>query len=160
MTITDQATAIREGEELDVAAVTAFLADALGGLDGPLEIRQYPSGFSNLTYAVRAGKQEMVLRRPPFGKKARTAHDMGREFKILSALYPVFPCCPRPLAYTEDDVVSSDFIGESCTSIFDAKAGIPLNDRFVKVVAWYDNEWGYSCKTLDLIVHMAKTDRA
>ncbi|MCF7837441.1 MAG: type I glyceraldehyde-3-phosphate dehydrogenase [Candidatus Marinimicrobia bacterium] len=64
------------------------------------------------------------------------------------------------LAYTEDDVVSSDFIGESCTSIFDAKAGIPLNDRFVKVVSWYDNEWGYSCKTLDLIVHMAQTDRA
>lgn len=105
MTITDQATAIREGEELDIAAVTAFLADALGGLDGPLEIRQYPSGFSNLTYAVRAGKREMVLRRPPFGKKARTAHDMGREFKILSALYPVFPYCPRPLAYTEDESI-------------------------------------------------------
>jgi len=58
------------------------------------------------------------------------------------------------LSYTEEDVVSSDFIGESCTSIFDAKAGIPLNDNFVKVVGWYDNEWGYSCKVVDLIVHM------
>lgn len=105
MTITDQATAVREGEELDVAAVKAFLADALGGLDGSLEIRQYPSGFSNLTYAVRTGNREMVLRRPPFGKKARTAHDMGREFKVLSALYPVFPYCPRPLAYTEDESI-------------------------------------------------------
>jgi len=60
------------------------------------------------------------------------------------------------LGYTEDDVVSSDFIGEECTSVFDAKAGIALNDRFVKLVAWYDNEWGYSCKCLDLMVHMAR----
>ena len=60
------------------------------------------------------------------------------------------------LGYTEDDVVSSDFIGESLTSIFDAKAGIALTDKFVKVVSWYDNEWGYSCKVLDLIAHMAK----
>jgi glyceraldehyde 3-phosphate dehydrogenase len=58
------------------------------------------------------------------------------------------------LAYTEDAVVSSDFIGDSHTSIFDAGAGISLNDNFVKVVAWYDNEWGYSCKLLDLIAHM------
>jgi glyceraldehyde 3-phosphate dehydrogenase len=58
------------------------------------------------------------------------------------------------LGYTEDAVVSSDFIGDSRTSIFDAGAGISLNDNFVKVVAWYDNEWGYSCKLLDLIVHM------
>ena len=60
------------------------------------------------------------------------------------------------LAYTEDAVVSSDFIGESCTSIFDAKAGIALTDTFVKLVAWYDNEWGYSNKVLDLIEHMDK----
>jgi glyceraldehyde 3-phosphate dehydrogenase len=58
------------------------------------------------------------------------------------------------LAYTEDQVVSSDFVGESCTSIFDAAAGIPLTDNFVKVVSWYDNEWGYSNKLLDLIAHM------
>jgi glyceraldehyde 3-phosphate dehydrogenase len=59
------------------------------------------------------------------------------------------------LGYTEDEVVSSDFIGEVCTSVFDAKAGIPLNDNFVKIIAWYDNEWGYSNKCVDLIVHMA-----
>lgn len=62
------------------------------------------------------------------------------------------------LGYTEDDVVSTDFIGESCTSVFDAKAGIALNDGFVKLVAWYDNEWGYSCKVVDLILHMAEVD--
>ncbi|HOO99447.1 MAG TPA: type I glyceraldehyde-3-phosphate dehydrogenase [Bacteroidales bacterium] len=58
------------------------------------------------------------------------------------------------LAYTEEAVVSSDFIGDAHTSIFDAEAGIALNDNFVKVVAWYDNEWGYSCKLLDLIAYM------
>ena len=59
------------------------------------------------------------------------------------------------LGYTEDEVVSTDFLGESCTSVFDAGAGIALTDTFVKVVAWYDNEWGYSCKCLDLMRHMA-----
>lgn len=59
------------------------------------------------------------------------------------------------LGYTEDDVVSSDFLGDARTSIFDAKAGIALNDNFVKVVAWYDNEWGYSNKLIDLVQHIA-----
>jgi len=59
------------------------------------------------------------------------------------------------LGYTEDDVVSSDFIGDARTSIFDAKAGISLNNNFVKLVSWYDNEWGYSVKVLELIAHMA-----
>jgi glyceraldehyde 3-phosphate dehydrogenase len=58
------------------------------------------------------------------------------------------------LGYTEDQVVSSDFIGEARTSVFDAGAGIALTDNFVKVVSWYDNEWGYSSKVLDLIAHM------
>ena len=62
------------------------------------------------------------------------------------------------LDYTEDDVVSSDFLGDPHTSIFDAKAGIPLTDTFVKLVSWYDNEWGYSNKVVDLIQHMAKVD--
>ncbi|MDR0293976.1 MAG: type I glyceraldehyde-3-phosphate dehydrogenase [Oscillospiraceae bacterium] len=64
------------------------------------------------------------------------------------------------LGYTDEDVVSSDFIGDPRTSIFDKKAGIALTDTFVKLVSWYDNEWGYSCKVLDLIQHMYKVDRA
>ncbi|MDR1401125.1 MAG: type I glyceraldehyde-3-phosphate dehydrogenase [Endomicrobium sp.] len=62
------------------------------------------------------------------------------------------------LGYTEDEVVSSDFLGDARTSIFDAKAGIALTDRFVKVVSWYDNEWGYSNKILDLIAYMKKVN--
>ncbi len=62
------------------------------------------------------------------------------------------------VAYTEDSVVSTDFVGDSNTSIFDAEAGIMLNPNFVKLVAWYDNEWGYSCKVVDLIAYMSKVD--
>lgn len=61
------------------------------------------------------------------------------------------------LGYTEEDVVSSDFIGDSRSSIFDKKAGIALTDDFVKLVSWYDNEWGYSCRVVDLIEHMEKS---
>jgi len=59
------------------------------------------------------------------------------------------------LGYTEDAVVSNDFLGEERTSVFDAEAGIMLNETFVKVVSWYDNEWGYSCKVIDLVNYMA-----
>ena len=64
------------------------------------------------------------------------------------------------LGYTEDEVVSSDFLGESCTSVFDARAGIALSDTFVKLVSWYDNEWGYSCKCIDLMRHMDQSNPA
>lgn len=63
------------------------------------------------------------------------------------------------VGYTNEDVVSSDFVGESCICVFDEKAGIALTDKFVKLVAWYDNEWGYSEKTLDLLLYMAKADK-
>ena len=105
MTLTDQAKPPREGEELSAARVESFLKENIPGLAGSLEILQFPSGHSNLTYLLKVGDTEMVLRRPPFGRKAATAHDMGREFRILSALHPVFPYCPRPLAYTADEAV-------------------------------------------------------
>ena len=70
-----------------------------------------------------------------------------------TAEFPLF------LDYTDEDVVSSDFLGDPHTAIFDAKAGISLNDHFVKVVAWYDNEMGYSAKTLDLLEYMYQVDQ-
>ena len=63
-----------------------------------------------------------------------------------------------PLGYTEDDIVSTDLNGDNRSSIFDAKAGISLNKNFVKLVSWYDNEWGYSRRVLDLLVYIAKVD--
>ena len=102
MDYTDQASDIRPGESPDTERLTQYLKDTIPGLDGSLTIRQFPSGHSNLTYLLIVGNREMVLRRPPFGTKAKTAHDMGREYKILKALKPVFPYVPEPLAYIED----------------------------------------------------------
>ncbi len=105
MNVMDKPTTVRQGEELDLKAVERFLKDNIAGLSGALVVEQFPSGFSNLTYLIRVGDKELVLRRPPFGRKAKTAHDMGRENRILTALNPVFPYCPKPLLYTEDEKV-------------------------------------------------------
>ena len=105
MDLTDKAVQIREGEDLDIPKIEEYLKDNIEGLDGKLVIEQFPSGYSNLTYLIKVGQMELVLRRPPFGRKAKSAHDMGREYKILTALNPVFPYCPRPLLYTEDETV-------------------------------------------------------
>jgi aminoglycoside phosphotransferase (APT) family kinase protein len=102
MDVTDKPTVVRQGEELDLEAVASFLKNSLPGLSGELTAEQFPSGYSNLTYLLKIGETELVLRRPPFGTKAKTAHDMGREYRILTALHPVFPYCPKPLAYMED----------------------------------------------------------
>lgn len=105
MDITDRSTRVRPGEEIDMKAVEEFLRENIPGQIGGLTIEQFPSGFSNLTYLIRMGSRDLVLRRPPLGRKAKTAHDMGREFRMLKALNPIFPLCPKPLVYTEDESV-------------------------------------------------------
>jgi aminoglycoside phosphotransferase (APT) family kinase protein len=105
MSYVDKPTEVRDGEQLDTEKVRQFLIENIDGLKGDLQIEQFPSGFSNLTYLIKVGDREMILRRPPFGKKAKTAHDMGREYNILNALTPVFPYCPKPLAYAEDSQI-------------------------------------------------------
>lgn len=100
--LVDRSRAVRAGEELDHDALERFLHASIPGLAGPLVIEQFPSGHSNLTYLLRVGDRELVLRRPPFGSKVKTAHDMGREHRILSRLHAVYPKAPKPLAYTED----------------------------------------------------------
>jgi aminoglycoside phosphotransferase (APT) family kinase protein len=93
---------VRHGEELDHAKITSFLKDAIPGLKGELTIKQFPGGFSNLTYLVTTSNRMLILRRPPFGKKPKSGHDMSREYRILKGLKPVFRYCPEPLIYTED----------------------------------------------------------
>lgn len=102
---TDQAGAIRSGEELDVGRLTVWLEGRLPNGGGAVEVSQFPHGHSNLTYLLRAGPAEYVLRRPPFGNLVKTAHDMGREFRMLQALAPVFPEAPRPLIHCDDGSV-------------------------------------------------------
>lgn len=104
---TDEAGPIRPGEELDLVALTAYMAAHLpGGLPpDAVSIEQFPSGHSNLTYLVRSGDREWVLRRPPFGNRVKTAHDMGREFRILSRLCRVYPPAPCPVLSCEDEAI-------------------------------------------------------
>ena len=101
----DRSRAVRQGEEIASERLLDYLAEYLPGIEGPLDIEQFPAGFSNLTYLVRAGERELVLRRPPVGAKIKTAHDMSREYRILSHLYPVYKKVPRPLLYCEDEEV-------------------------------------------------------
>jgi len=101
---------VRKGEGLDAESIEAYLKRAVPELEGPVRVRQYPSGASNLTYLLSFYNRQLVLRRPPFGTKAATAHDMGREYRVLSALNGRWPYAPRPLLYCEDpDVIGSPF---------------------------------------------------
>jgi aminoglycoside phosphotransferase (APT) family kinase protein len=97
----DPTTAVRAGEELP-AALEGYLREHLEGASGPFAVEQFASGHSNLTYLLRLGAAEWVLRRPPFGNQVKSAHDMGREFRVLSKLCKVYPPAPRPVLYCDD----------------------------------------------------------
>ena len=108
--LVDKPGAVRAGEELDASRLAAYLSDVIGGMTGPVSVEQFPSGFSNLTYLIRVGERDLVLRRPPVGSKVKAAHDMGREYRVLSALHAVYSAAPRPLAYcTDPDVIGAPF---------------------------------------------------
>ncbi len=95
----------RPGEEPPVATLEAYLAQHLPEAAGPLIVEQFPHGHSNLTYLLRSGDKEFVLRRPPFGNQVKTAHDMGREFRVLSKLSRVYAPAPRPCLYCDDAAI-------------------------------------------------------
>lgn len=100
----------RTGEELDGKRLADFLRTRHGFDIETLEIEQFPAGSSNLTYLVKIGGEEFVLRRPPFGNTVKTAHDMRREFNVLSKLSAVYKPAPKPLLFCNDDsVIGSDF---------------------------------------------------
>jgi len=108
---------VRASEELDWKALEAYtrehLAAALGAqfdAASPLTIEQFPGGHSNLTYLLRFGQQEFVMRRPPFGPVPPKAHDMAREYRILAAVHPAYPLAPRPFLLCEDaSIIGSVF---------------------------------------------------
>ena len=101
----DQPRAPRAGEELDVVKLAAYLRQTWPDESGPIEVAQFPRGYSNLTYRLRLGSRELVLRRPPIGTRIKSAHDMGREFRILSRLQGLYAQAPKPLVYCEDESV-------------------------------------------------------
>lgn len=106
----DQPGVVRSGEELDVAKIDAFLKAQIGNLQGTPEINQFAGGASNLTYMLHYPQRDLILRRPPFGHRAKSAHDMLREAKIMAALKPVYPYVPNVLVTCSDpDVMDCDF---------------------------------------------------
>ncbi|MFJ2525446.1 phosphotransferase family protein [Pseudomonas capeferrum] len=110
MTLTDQSTQVRPGEELDAAVIDPYLKAHITGLAGLPSISQFPGGASNLTYLVSYPGRDFVLRRPPFGHKAKSAHDMGREFRILNQLNDGFPYCPKAYVHcTDERLIGGEF---------------------------------------------------
>ena len=106
----DRPASLRPGEELDLVRLEPFLRSHFPDATGPLEIAQFPSGHSNLTYLLRLGDREMVLRRPPFGTKVKSAHDMSREYRVLAKLHAVYPAAPEVLLYCDDiSILGSPF---------------------------------------------------
>jgi aminoglycoside phosphotransferase (APT) family kinase protein len=111
----DETIPVRPGEELPCERLEAYLAEHLPKVRGPLSVQQFPHGHSNLTYLLHLGQTDLVLRRPPFGNQVKTAHDMGREYRVLSRLWEVYPPAPRPYLYCEDtSVLGSPFYIMEC----------------------------------------------
>ncbi|MGD1211509.1 MAG: phosphotransferase family protein [Candidatus Acidiferrales bacterium] len=127
----DHPAAVRRGEELGLAKLEPFLRSAFPSSAGPLVVEQFPSGHSNLTYLLRLGEREMVLRRPPYGSKVKTAHDMGREYRVLSKLHSAYPMAPKVLLYCDDESIlgSPFYLMERIRGIIirrDPPAGLPF----------------------------------
>ncbi|TAE00530.1 MAG: phosphotransferase family protein [Bacteroidetes bacterium] len=98
----DQAKNTRAGEELNIENLKIFFKEQLPHFQGDITIKQFPSGYSNLTYLLQIGEQELVLRRPPFGAKVKAGHDMAREFNILKTIFSAYPKVPKPIIYSND----------------------------------------------------------
>ncbi|WP_099156878.1 phosphotransferase family protein [Virgibacillus ndiopensis] len=117
---------VREGEELNKKILQQFVHENIEGIpSGTMEIEQFGAGHSNLTYLLRIGSWEAVLRRPPLGPVAPKAHDMKREYTILSSLHPLYPTAPKPYVFSEDEqIVGSTFF------IMERRKGIVLDSKF------------------------------
>jgi aminoglycoside phosphotransferase (APT) family kinase protein len=106
----DKARTVREGEEINNPQFLSFLKERLADYPGKIKILQFPGGYSNLTYLIKKGSSEFVLRKPPLGANIKSAHDMGREFKVLSLLQRSYDKIPAPICfYEENDLLGAPF---------------------------------------------------
>lgn len=109
--MTSETIAVRPDERFDEAVLAAYLRDKLEGADQPMTVEQFSGGAANLTYLLRFGHQEYVLRRPPLGPVAPKSHDMEREYRVLSMLYQAFPAAPRAYHFCEDtSIIGAPFL--------------------------------------------------
>lgn len=122
-TTTDDVGAVRAGDELDWPRIEVHLRDRIEGLDGAMDVRQFANGTANLTYLLRFGTTELVLRRPPFGALPPGAHDMAREFKVLSRLWQVYDRAPRAFVFCDDpSIAGADFF------VMEYRTGVVVRD--------------------------------
>jgi len=120
----DRPSAVRSGEGIDVEALQTYLCEHLPHLTGPLQIEQFPQGFSNLTYLLRCGEQELVLRRPPVGANIKSGHDISREYRILAALIKIYLKVPAPVLFCDDhNILGAPFY------LMQRVAGVILRNR-------------------------------
>lgn len=132
---------VRKGEEINIRKLRSYLKEHLPGADGEMNVKQFPSGFSNLTYLIAFGSREFVLRRPPMGTKAKTAHDMNREYRILKSISDSFARVPRPLHYCDDpEVIGSRFY------IMERLSGIVLRKEIPQGVLETESEVRTLCR--------------
>ncbi|OZG74559.1 phosphotransferase family protein [Hahella sp. CCB-MM4] len=154
MSVVDSAGEIRSGEELDVQAIDTYLKDRVPDLEGDVSISQFPGGASNLTYLLTYSNREFVLRRPPFGHKAKSAHDMGREFRVMQGLQDVYPYVPKMIAFCDDDaVIGSEFY------VMERLRGVILRADFPKDLQLSENDCSQLCYSMvDRLVDLHQID--
>src|SRR5919112_6792687 len=157
--MSDPSVDVREEDAFDAEALAAWLrAHADGIPDGTPDVRQFPGGASNLTYLLRYPTRDLILRRPPVGAKAKSAHDMKREFTIQSRLRPVFDYVPRMVTFCDDqEVVGSDFY------VMERLDGTILRQDLPEGVTLTDDQARSLCTTfLDVLVelHSVEPSRA
>jgi aminoglycoside phosphotransferase (APT) family kinase protein len=122
---------VRSDERLETARLEAYLRGKLPATEGPFELAQFGGGHANLTYLVRFGDAEYVLRRPPLGPVAPSAHDMGREHHVLSRLWRAFPLAPRSYLFCDDkSIIGADF------HIMERRHGIAIRTRLPEGYDW------------------------
>ena len=150
----DEPRPVRSGDELDVAAVETYLRDAVPDLDGPVEVRQFSSGASNLTYLLQFGERQLILRRPPVGTKAKSAHDMSREVRVMTALQASYPYVPRVIAFCDDlAVLDCDFY------LMERIPGIILRRELPRDLVLSENETRRLCtNVLDRLIDLHAID--
>ncbi len=108
--MSSEPTRVREGEEIDERSLLDFIRSRLPDRNSGIQVSQFPAGSSNLTYLIKTDADEFVLRRPPFGNTVKTAHDMRREFDVLTKLSAVYEPAPTPLLFCDDEsVIGSEF---------------------------------------------------
>ncbi|MBV9660242.1 MAG: phosphotransferase family protein [Acidimicrobiales bacterium] len=124
MSSTTEAASVRPGNDLDWPTIESYLRSRIPGLEGDFKVLQFTNGAANLTYLLTFGDLELVLRRPPFGTIAPGAHDMRREYRVLSKLGEVFEPAPKALLFCDDhSIAGSDFF------VMEYRSGVTVRDR-------------------------------